>query len=89
MMRYSIEPRYRTFQKGYGSLFFAKNMCKNLSKRIRENQSKASGNFIGNKIADKITKASKSSPQNNSGSKTDLIKERYISPQKDNKLLIN
>ena len=36
MMRYSIEPRYRTFQKGYGSLFFAKNMCKNLSKRIRK-----------------------------------------------------
>ena len=30
-MRYSIEPRERRYVKGYGFLFFAKNIRKNLS----------------------------------------------------------
>ena len=30
-MRYSIEPRDRTYVKGYGFLSFAKNIGKNLS----------------------------------------------------------
>ena len=48
-----------------------------LQKRNSENGSKMS-NLIGNKIEDKITKVSKSSPQNNFESETE-IKERYIS----------
>ena len=32
-MRYSIEPRYRIYVKGYGSLSFAKNVGKSLSKK--------------------------------------------------------
>ena len=32
-MKYSIEPRDRIFAKGYGFLYFAKNMGKNLSNR--------------------------------------------------------
>ena len=32
-MRYSIEPRDRKYVKGYGFLFFAKNMGKNLSNK--------------------------------------------------------
>ena len=32
-MRYSIEPRDTIYVKGYGFLSFAKNMCKNLSKK--------------------------------------------------------
>ena len=32
-MRYSIEPRYRIFVKGYESLLFAKNMDKSLSNK--------------------------------------------------------
>ena len=32
-MRYSIEPRDRIYVKGYGSLFFAKNIGKNLSNK--------------------------------------------------------
>ena len=32
-MRYSIEPKDRTYVKGYGFLYFAKNMGKNLSSK--------------------------------------------------------
>ena len=32
-MRYSIEPRERTYVKGYGLLSFAKNVGKNLSNK--------------------------------------------------------
>ena len=32
-MRYSIQPRYRMFVKGYGFLSFAKNMGKSLSNK--------------------------------------------------------
>ena len=32
-MRYSIEPRDRTYVKGYGFLSFAKNIGKNLSNK--------------------------------------------------------
>ena len=33
-MRYSIEPRYRRYVKGYGFLSFAKNIGKNIGKNI-------------------------------------------------------
>ena len=36
-MRYSVQPRYQIFVKGYGFLSFAKNMDKNIGKNIREN----------------------------------------------------
>ena len=32
-MRYSIEPRDRIYVKGYGFLYFAKNIGKNLSNK--------------------------------------------------------
>ena len=34
MMRYSVQPRDRIFVKGYGFLFFAKNIGKNIGKNI-------------------------------------------------------
>ena len=33
-MRYSVQPRDRTFVKGYGFLSFSKNMGKNIGKNI-------------------------------------------------------
>ena len=36
-MRYSIEPRNRIYVKGYGFLFFAKNMGKSLSSKYSQN----------------------------------------------------
>ena len=35
-MRYSVEPRDRTYVKGYGLLSFAKNIGKNLSNKYRQ-----------------------------------------------------
>ena len=38
-MRYSLQPRDRTFVKGYGYLTFAKNMGKNIGKHLSKNLS--------------------------------------------------
>ena len=39
MMRYSVQPRVRIFVKGFGVLYFAKNMGKNIGKNISKNLS--------------------------------------------------
>ena len=39
MTRYSVQPRDRIFVKGYGFLFFAKNMGKNLGRNTSKNLS--------------------------------------------------
>ena len=39
MSRYSVQPRYRIFVKGYGILSFAKYMGKNNGKNISKNLS--------------------------------------------------
>ena len=42
----------------------------------------ATGDLIGNKIADKITKVSKTSPENNSETnEEEILREKYISPE--------
>ena len=72
-MRYSIEPRYRIYVKGYEFVSFAKNMVKNLSNKYGQKlldsakkstteaikTAEATGDLIGNKIVDKITTVSK------------------------------
>ena len=50
--------------------------------------------MIGNKIADRITKVSKASPQNNSEATTDeddekIPEERYITPEERQKIFDN
>ena len=47
--------------------------------------------MTANKIADKITKVSKTPPQNNSETVTneeEILKEKHISPEQDSKLLM-
>ena len=39
MTQYSVQPRDRIFVKGYGFLFFARNMWKNIGKIISKNLS--------------------------------------------------
>ena len=41
----------------------------------------ATGDLIGNKIADKITRASKTLPQNNLETNEEIHRENYISPE--------
>ena len=73
-MRYSTEPRFRKYVKGYGFLSFARkcgdkygkklmdtatktgiDAVKTASKRVVQKIAEATGDLIGNKIADKIT----------------------------------
>ena len=46
------------------------------------------GDLIGNKIVDRITKVSKTSPQNNSETQTEILKKkRYVSPEEIQKII--
>ena len=113
-MRYSIEPRNRIYVKRYGFLFFAKNMCKNLSNKYSQKRldnakksttdavktvskqaiqktAEATGDLIGNKIADKITIVSKKPAKELPNDETDVEiatpKKRYISPEKRQQII--
>ena len=58
---------------------------KTASKRVIQNAAEATGDLIGNKIADEITSVSKKSekPQNNGANdESEELKQRYISPEK-------
>ena len=77
-MRYSAEPGFRKYVKGYDFLSFARkfvnkygkklmdvatktgmNAAKTASKRVVQKTAEATGDLIGNKIADNITPAGK------------------------------
>ena len=63
------------------------NRCnKNCFKKTNPKNSRGNGDFIGNKIADKITSVSKKSSTHSEGNKandeSEAPKERYISPEK-------
>ena len=46
------------------------------------------GDLIGNKIADKVTRTSKTSPKNNlETNEEEKIKEKYISPELRQKII--
>ena len=56
---------------------------KTASKRSTQKNAEASDDLTGNKIAGKITRVSETSPQNNSvKSEKDILRERYICPEK-------
>ena len=67
---------------------------KTVSKRAIQTLTEAAGDLIGNKVANRITKVSKSLQQNNSETVTnerdkEIAKERYVYLQKkDRKLLM-
>ena len=61
---------------------------KTSSKRVIQKIAEATGNIKGNKIADKITRASKISPKNNSETNEEVtIREKYISPELRQKII--
>ena len=95
-MRYSAEPKYRKYVKGYGFLSFARKFgnkygkklmdiasktvidaAKTASKRVVRKTAEATGDFIGNKIADKITSVGKSKKDG----KRKKVEEIYIPPE--------
>ena len=102
-MRYSTEPKFRKYGKGYGFLSFARKLgdkydkklidtatktgidaAKTASKRVVQKTAEATGDLIGNKIADKITLIGKTKEKEN----TNKLEEIYIPPEK-RQLIIN
>ena len=48
----------------------------------------ATGDLIGNKIADKITRSSKTSPQNNLETNEEILREKYKSLELRQKIIL-
>ena len=101
-MRYSTEPRFRKYVKGYGFLSFARKFSdkygkklmdtatktgidatKTTSKRVVQKTVEATGDLIGNKIADKTTSIGKSKEKE----KAEKAKEIYIPPEKRQQII--
>ena len=95
-MRYSTEPKYRKYVKGYGFLSYARRFgdkyCKKLmdtatktgaaetaSKWVVQKTEETTGDFIRNKITDKITLLG----ETKSKEKEDGRPEIYIPPEKN------
>ena len=93
-MRYSTERKYRKYIKGYGFLSFARkfgdtatktgiDVAKTASKRVVQKTAEATGDLIGNKIADKITLVGKTK----SKEKEDERQEIYKPPEKRQQII--
>ena len=100
-MRYSVEPKFRKYVKGYDLSSFAKRFgnkygkklmdtatktgidaAETTSKRIVQKTAEATGDLIGNKIADKITSIGKRKEN-----ETKQIEEIYIPPEKRQQII--
>ena len=58
-MRYSIEPNYRRYVKGYGFLSFAKNIIKNLNNKCNQKLLDSARESVATEVArDAINTAS-------------------------------
>ena len=66
-------------------------VIKTASKRAIQKTAEATGDLIGNKIADKIISVSKNSNNNNNNNNEDVklatYKKRYISPEERQKII--
>ena len=62
----------------------SKKFAKTAGEKILKETAKANGDLIGNKIADKITSASKKSQDEVNN---EILKERYISPKDRQKII--
>ena len=51
------------------------------SKRVIQKTAEVTGDLIGNKFADKITRVSKTLSQNSLETNEEIIKEKHISPE--------
>ena len=94
MTYFSVQPRDRSLSSKYSQKLIdsakqsATDSLKIASKNSIQKKSEATGDLIGNKIADRITKVSKTSPLNNSETKEEeKPRERYISPEQRQKII--
>ena len=102
-MRYSIEPRFRKYVKGYGFLSFARKYGNKFGKRLMDTATKtgtdaaktASKGVVQktavateNLIGNKMADKIASIGKPKEEEKTKAIDEIYIPPEKNNKLLM-
>ena len=65
----------------------AADVIKNTSKRAIQKTAEVTCDLIGNKIADKITRVSKTSPKNNSeANEEETLRKKFISPELSQKV---
>ena len=107
-MRYSLEPSYRKYVKGYGFMSFAKNFGNRYSKKLMDSVAKpgkefaktagkkvihkspeATGDLIGNKIADIITSVGKprSKKEKDEDNVMEEAQEMMIPPEKRKQII--
>ena len=60
---------------------------KHLQKELLKKTLKAISDLIGNKIADKITRVSKTLPQDNLETNEEILREKYTSPELRQKVI--
>ena len=60
---------------------YATDVFKTFSKRVIQNTAETNDDLIGNKIADKITRSSNTSTQNNLETNEEILREKYLSPK--------
>ena len=89
MRQYSVEPRTRKFVKGYGLLSFTRKYKKHLLdtgldavKTASKNVVHKAGGFIGNEIADAVTKSN-----DDNFDKQEPIEKIIIPPEKKDEIL--
>ena len=101
-MRYSAEPRFRKYVKGYDFLSFARkcgdkygkklmdiatktgiDAAKTASERLIQKAAEATGDLIGNKLADKITSIGKLKEKE----KINKAEEIFIPPEKRQQII--
>ena len=85
MIRYPIEPRTRKYVKRHEFLSFARKYKKHLLDKGLDPSKKVvhkAGEFIGNKIADAVTKSS-----NHNTEKQEPVEEIIIPPEKREEIL--
>ena len=91
-MRYSTEPRKNIFRDKYGKKLIdtaiktGVDAAKTASKRVCPVIAEATGDLIGNKLADKITSAGKSNNKEKED-KTNEIEKVYIPPEKRQQII--
>ena len=104
-MRFSTEPNYRKYVKGYSFFSFARKFgdkyhkklmdttiitrvdaAKTASKRVVQKTAKAIGDFIGNKIADKISSVGNTKSKEKEH-ETNKRQEIYIPPEKRQQII--
>ena len=82
-----LSSKYSQKLLGHGKQSAA-DALKTVSKRAIQKIAEATGDLIGNKIADKITRVSKTSPQNNSEvNEEEMLRKRYISTELRQKII--